>query len=376
MAIVVDIGYGCTASGLGIGEPYVAWASNANTANNGGVLDTMKLSFDPAYGNAAGVLCGTLNSSRSDRDYETIGSVTAGNVYTFTGLSCDVLEGDWLGVYASAGQIRMANTPSGYLCYLCEANPFGTADQSWGNTVGYLQAYATGSAVIDIGAGAINRSSYRSYGYTCVDVNNPAIIPGVLTTIKVFAVSGYALEGFKCGTFSGSGTSYDDRDYETIGAVTAGSEQTFTGLSIQVEAGDFIGGYWSAGRLEASTSGFSGYYYKSGDQFDKTAQTYTLASGDALSLYGTGEQEWESRSAEIAIGLSVSASRVVEFSKAAAIAIGHNIVSAIGTNAIIRSAFIAIGLSVNASASKRILGYVLKRIAKFATTRKTVRFIE
>ncbi len=142
---------------------------------------------------------------------------------------------------------------------------------------------------IDIGPGATNRGDNRSSGYTRIDANNPANDTGILDTIEVWAIA-LNLSNFKIGTFSGSGTSYDDRDYETIGSVTAGSKQTFTGLSIDVAANDLLGCYYSNGFLESDTAGYNGIYNKnsSGDAFGSGFNTYVLAAGDALSIYATG----------------------------------------------------------------------------------------
>jgi hypothetical protein len=144
-------------------------------------------------------------------------------------------------------------------------------------------------ATIDVGPGATDRGSYITYGNTVVDINNPANGTGTLDTFEIFAVSGYDLTNTAIGTFSGSDTSYDDRDYETIGSVTSGSKQTFTGKNCDVSSGDFLGVYHSNGRIERDTSGYSGIYYKVGNKFNTGANTYGLYSGDAISIYATGE---------------------------------------------------------------------------------------
>ena len=143
------------------------------------------------------------------------------------------------------------------------------------------------ATTIDVGIAANDRASQLIGGYTYIGVDNPANDTGILDTIEIWAYSN--MSGCKAGTFSGSSTSYDDRDYETIGSVTAGSRQTFTGLAIDVTSGDFLGFYCSSGYIEASTSGGSGVYDKSGDQFGSGVQTYALINGYGISLYGTGE---------------------------------------------------------------------------------------
>jgi hypothetical protein len=146
------------------------------------------------------------------------------------------------------------------------------------------------STDIDVGGGATDRASNSGTGNTtCVDRNNPANADGTLDTLEFwFWIQNGA--NVKAGTFSGSGTSWDDRDYETIGSITAGAKRTFTSLDIDVVTDDCLGFYCTAGFCEASTSGGSGYGTKSGDQFGSGTQTYTfIFTDDILSLYGTGE---------------------------------------------------------------------------------------
>jgi hypothetical protein len=140
---------------------------------------------------------------------------------------------------------------------------------------------------IDIGGDAINRDSITTAGYTYVDRTNPANNSGKITSFELWAKSG--LTGCKVGVCSGSGTSYDDRDYETIGSVTAGSKQTFSGLDIDVVAGDYTMYYASTGTLERSTFDHSGVYYCKNDRFGAGAATFTrLSTESALSAYATG----------------------------------------------------------------------------------------
>lgn len=141
---------------------------------------------------------------------------------------------------------------------------------------------------IDIGPGAIDRASAVGSGKTNIDLTNPANDTGTIDTFEVWATT--TLFGTnRVGTFHGSGTEYTNRDGEAIGTVTLGAKRTFTGLDIDVTSGDFAGIYYSAGTLEFATSGGSGLYYINGDQFGTGEQTYTLGSGYAISIYGTGE---------------------------------------------------------------------------------------
>ena len=142
-------------------------------------------------------------------------------------------------------------------------------------------------ATIDVGPGAINRASALNKDSTFIDTGNPANDTGTLDTFEIFANEG--MMNVVIGTFSGSGTSYDDRDYETIGTVTSGSKQTFTGKNCDVSSGDLLGIFWSMnGKLEQDTSGGSGIYYVSGSKFGAGSATYTSGSGRAASIYATG----------------------------------------------------------------------------------------
>lgn len=139
-------------------------------------------------------------------------------------------------------------------------------------------------AVITIGPGATDRDAAGAAAYTFIQSDGAADGSGSITSFETwFATNG---TGLIMGTASGSGTTYTTRDSETIGAVTAGSKQTFSGKNCDVIAGDFIVYYFATGTSE--WTGASGsYYYKTGDQFGAGAQTYTNFTG-THSVYGTG----------------------------------------------------------------------------------------
>ena len=144
-------------------------------------------------------------------------------------------------------------------------------------------------AAIDIGPAAIARvAGQGNTGLTFIDLENPADGTGKITTFYLYVDKNAT--GVKVGTFySGGGLNYTNRDGETIGAVTAGSQQSFSGLDCSVTTGDFAGIYFATGILEQDNSGGSGLYYDDGDQFGTGIQTYTLLDADGiLSVYGTG----------------------------------------------------------------------------------------
>lgn len=143
------------------------------------------------------------------------------------------------------------------------------------------------AAAIDVGSGATDRT-YSNGGatYTYLDSGNPANDTGTITSFELWMGTNAA--GVKVGTFSGSGTTYTSRDVETIGNVTAGSKQTFSGLSCSVSSGDICGWYLASGSFEFDATGGTSSYYKAGDQFGTGAQSYVAQAGYRMSLYGIG----------------------------------------------------------------------------------------
>lgn len=140
---------------------------------------------------------------------------------------------------------------------------------------------------IDIGSAAIDRADAWNYGFTLITLNNPANATGTIDTFEVFFKA--TAQGVIAGTAYGSGASYTTRDSESLGTVTGGSKQTFSGLSCDVVTGDFAAIFFqTAGTLEWVATGTGGYY-KTGNQFGAGTQTYTSIGGD-WSLYGTGTE--------------------------------------------------------------------------------------
>ena len=142
---------------------------------------------------------------------------------------------------------------------------------------------------IDIGSPAIDRATAVGDGNTILEIGNPANAAGTITSVFLWANT--ELADCEVGTFFGAAGTFENRDSAVIGTVAAGSEQTFAGLDIDVEIGDFIGVHFTSGTLDTDTSGGSGVYFKAGDQFGQGEQAgYALISGgDAImSLNGTG----------------------------------------------------------------------------------------
>jgi hypothetical protein len=143
------------------------------------------------------------------------------------------------------------------------------------------------ATTIDIGGGAADYNTYANPNFTFIDTTNPANDTGSLDTVETWANTNAT--GFKVGTFYGSGTSYTSRDYETIGDVTSGSKQTFTGLSIDVVTGDFLGCYYASGLIERTLGSYTAIYNVSGDKFGTGSAVYSINASYAISLYATGD---------------------------------------------------------------------------------------
>jgi hypothetical protein len=148
---------------------------------------------------------------------------------------------------------------------------------------------------IDIGPGATDRATQTEMsasGETETDQNNPANADGTLDTFEVFLVSwGGNLANTKIGTFSGSGTSWTSRDYESVGTVTAGSKQTFTNGNCDVVTNDIIGIFGNtAGYIELDTTGGTAVGVYAGDAFTGSAITFSVIADWMVSLYGTGTE--------------------------------------------------------------------------------------
>lgn len=162
-------------------------------------------------------------------------------------------------------------------------------------------AYTVESHTIDVGSAAEDRASqatlYQSaVGYrTQIDYNNAANATGNIDTVKAWFNTATAGNSCKVGTFADGGSGvFTCNDGESIGEVVAGSEQTYTGLTIAINTGEFIGADARAAvSLILDTVGFggAGVYWVAGQLCDPAdSDTFALLAGDILSLNGTGTE--------------------------------------------------------------------------------------
>ena len=144
-------------------------------------------------------------------------------------------------------------------------------------------------ATIEVGSEAINRTSQWADDWTVLQEANPASEDFTCDTVELWLVSGSTI-ATKAGSFYGSGTDWTNRDYESLGIVSGGSKQTFSGLDIEFQTNDLIGGWIDTGLWERSTTGGSGVLDDSGDNFGAGVKTYRTTYGNEdHSLYGSGE---------------------------------------------------------------------------------------
>jgi len=139
----------------------------------------------------------------------------------------------------------------------------------------------------NVGTPAIDRESYLT-GRTAVNKNNPASYSGRITCVHIYANTD--LTDCEVATFYVvSGDNLSTRDTEYIGAVTAGSKQTFP-VNLTVQTGDYIGIWFTGGNLDR-TYDAPGSWYKAGDFIPCTDVLFSKGDKGIVSLYGTGTTE-------------------------------------------------------------------------------------
>ncbi|MBA7704537.1 hypothetical protein ES703_113351 [subsurface metagenome] len=145
---------------------------------------------------------------------------------------------------------------------------------------------------IDVGDAPIDRNSSHTYGWTIVNRGNPANASGTLHTVKVYGY-GAGILGMTVGTFYLTNeNTLKCRDSVFIGDVETGSEQTFSGLSIAVVEGDYLGCWLTGGLIERSSFGCAGIWHNTEEYIDPGDEAeYTVVDDDAISLYGYGDIE-------------------------------------------------------------------------------------
>ena len=138
---------------------------------------------------------------------------------------------------------------------------------------------------IDVGPGTFDGANNWSAAYTIVPKDNPANDTGSITTVKLrFATNA---TGVEVATFAASVNNLTTNGTAAIGNVTSGSEQTFAGLNIAVNAGEYIGHVSVTGELEGDTTG-GGIWYYAGDKIPCASTAFTPYANRKSAIYGTG----------------------------------------------------------------------------------------
>jgi hypothetical protein len=148
---------------------------------------------------------------------------------------------------------------------------------------------------IDIGSEAIDRAGVNAATHdTTINKDNPANADGIITTIEIWAHAN--LTNCKVGIFyltdgypAGYHNRFKCRSAATIGSVTAGSKQTFSGLHLEVRVGDYLGMFWDYGSMEMDYPGYAGNWSYPGDMCVVGSEdNYDFEDTTTLSLYGSG----------------------------------------------------------------------------------------
>jgi len=148
---------------------------------------------------------------------------------------------------------------------------------------------------VDIGVEATDRTTYSSLGNTRINMAAAASIAGIDTSIDIWAEED--ITGLKIGIFYTTGVNtLKCRSATTIaGTITAGSKVNKV-VSLAVEVGDYIGCYFSEGRIERSSSGYAGIWQVSEDYCNVDDEViYPTLEEDAVSLGGYIEVAVEPR---------------------------------------------------------------------------------
>ena len=158
------------------------------------------------------------------------------------------------------------------------------ADLSWFPVTVFL---SSGDS-INVGAEAIDRDGAFIAGNTLICRGISATGTGKLRTVEIYAdtdITGAIVATFYQPDPTGSPNYLVARDHYEIGSVPAGSKQIFS-VDLDVEEGDYLGIYYTDGRLEGDATGGSGVWYKSGNHTEDEG-TYYVEYGYGISLYAT-----------------------------------------------------------------------------------------
>jgi hypothetical protein len=140
---------------------------------------------------------------------------------------------------------------------------------------------------IDIGYGADYGETSYNFNVTIVYRGNQANANGEIQTVEMYFntdATGVEVAMF----YEGEAAFLTTRSNTLIGSVVSGSKQTFTGLTLKVRTGDYIGYYCTAGGLGSSGDAGYGTFYIVGDAIPCTNVGFNNDAASQPRLYGTG----------------------------------------------------------------------------------------
>lgn len=146
-ATAIDIGPGAIDRATFIGAS--TYIDKANPANDTGTIDTFEVwsQSNMTGTNKVGTFYGS-GTDYTNRDGDTIGTVTVGAKRTFTGLTIDATTGDFAGIYYSAGNIELDNS-GGSDVYAKLGDQFGAGEQTYAlRSADAISIYGTGETAV------------------------------------------------------------------------------------------------------------------------------------------------------------------------------------------------------------------------------------
>jgi len=156
-----------------------------------------------------------------------------------------------------------------------------------------LNSIANISVVFNPGFDIGNEASDRTYSMssrTVIDAINPANATGRITSVEIWADRN--MSSVKVATFyrpdpDNYPLNFSTRDYQSIGAVTAGAKRTFE-VDLDVVTGDYLGIYYSSGTLDQDVGGDGQWNTYPTDNIPCDNVEFVLTANRTISLYGTG----------------------------------------------------------------------------------------
>jgi len=143
---------------------------------------------------------------------------------------------------------------------------------------------------IAVGSTCESRDAGRGNSYTIVEINNPANATGTIDYICIS--SDNTMAGIEVASFAASGNNLTTNgnvalaDQSGAGVTEYNAPGDFTAFDINI--GEYIGIWWTAGGLDETTTSGAGFWYKEYDYIPCTSEAFSVYGGRDHSLYATG----------------------------------------------------------------------------------------